>query len=131
MSSYLQKTCRKDCHCQDLSFPGHLQFPEGWHREKQDHEIGYHVENSRGLKRSIGIEATAGRHQRVPDFLPWSTHSDFEDCINKVKQRDTPNTCLNPNKHEHVAFPIRDENSQILEENGQLDEGDGRPIEDC
>ena len=70
----------------------------------------------------------AGSHQRVPDFLTRLARSDLGKGYDQIKTEDAPDANVDGNIHGHVTFAIGNENSQVLEENRELDTEKGRTI---
>ena len=73
----------------------------------------------------------AGRHQWVPDLFTWAAHDNLKDGIHQIEYKTAPDADVDSNEHEHITFPIGDENPKVLEENGELDEEDHRRVDNC
>ena len=70
-------------------------------------------------------------NSRVPDLLMWVAHENRNYGCNHVKNEATPDADVCSNKHEQITFPGGDEDLEILQENGELDEEDNRAIDNC
>lgn len=127
--NHLQEPCRKDRRHEYLLFPRHVQSPDAGHRKYQDCKVRNDVEDSRGLKEGIDTKAMARCHQRVPKFLPGSTYSDIKHGRNEIKGQVTPDTEMNPEIDEHVAFSGGCENAKVLKQDGEFDEEDHKAVD--
>lgn len=127
--NHLQEPCRKDRRHEYLLLQRHVQSPDAGHRKYQDCKVRNDVEDSRGLKEGIKAKAMARCHQRVPKFLPGSTYSDFEHGPNEMKDQVAPDTEMNPEIDEHVAFSGGCENAKVLKPDGESDEEDHKAVD--
>ena len=127
--NYLQEPCRKDCRHEYLLFQRHVQSPDAGHRKYQDCKVRNDVEDSRGLKRGIDINAMARCHHRGPKLLAESTYSDCHHNLNEIDDQVAPDAEMNPEIDEHVAFPAGCENAKVLKQNGEFDEEDYKAVD--
>ena len=51
--------------------------------------------------------------------------------MDKIEERQSPNADLYTDVHGHVAVTVRDEDAEVLEQDGQLNEEDRRRVNDC
>ena len=68
--------------------------------------------------------------QRLPERHPWVTHEDPKGSRNQIEHETTPMACLDHHEQDHVASAGWDEDLEVLQENGELDEGDDGGVKD-
>lgn len=94
----------------------HSQLPDARHRKYQDSKVRNDVENPSSLKEGIEIKAMALLHERIPDFLAWSTQTDVETDRDDIKDQVTPDADMYPDIDEHVALFGRCEDAKVLKQ---------------
>ena len=107
-----------------------MQSPNAWHWKYQDREIRDDVEDPRGLKGGINAKTVAGCHERIPNLLAWSAYGDLKHGLDEIEYQAAPDTKVDPNKDEHVAFSGWCKDAKVLEQNGELDEEDYESVDD-
>jgi hypothetical protein len=130
-TSCLPDTCCKDGYHQDPSPPGQLQLPDGYHGKNKDRKVRNHVKDPRSQIQGIDIDAVAGGHQWIPDPLPWVALVQLYDDIQKIENTNDPDNDLYGHEQRHVGIAIGNKDSQILKEDGKLDQGDDDAVENA
>ena len=65
----------------------------------------------------------------VPDLLARGTNGNFKDSLHEIEDQVAPDTQMNPDVDEHVAFPGWGKNPKILKQDGEFDEEDHEAID--
>jgi len=77
------------------------------------------------------IYTVAGGDQSIPDPLPWDARVQLYDDIHKIENTNTPDDNLYGYEQRHVGSAIGNKDSQVLKEDGKLDQADDSAVENA
>lgn len=69
------------------------------------------------------------RYHWIPELLTRITHEDVQEQGDHGEGEDTPDADLDCHEHSKVSLTVRDEDPEILEKDGELDEEDSWDVD--
>lgn len=128
--NHLQEPRRKDRRHENFLLQRQAQPPNARHRKHQYRKVRHDIKDTGSLERRIDAEATARRHQRIPDLLARDTYHDLKDGLDKIENEADPDAEVDADVDEEVAFAGGGEDAEVLEQDGEFDEEDDEAVDD-
>jgi hypothetical protein len=79
----------------------------------------------------MDIDTVAGSNESIPGPLPWVARVQLNDDIHEIENTNTPDDDMYGHEKRHVGSAIGDKDSQVLKEDGKLDQGDDSAVENA